>query len=322
MTLCYFIWLTLFCNTTTVLSMKGTLPGKCISSHSGNVVSLEEADTIHNCHEASILPLLAMPAKQHSHPKADKSKGYERRLRDCTGGPEHCEDRKEPLQNHLWRKQTQCVYSLCHQWHLYSTTTLLTILLEHIMWRSTYYSFDYARQVHYPSDPLQPGHIYFLMTTKSTVFGVACEVLPHQINFLTDEPGDCDQAARDYIFSNHGFRERDVHLHADNCTGPNKNNRMMQYLVWRTITNRHTNITLVSSRWPQEICPRLVLWIIQTQLQKNKSGKSSRNSPSRQLINWLEPFLASSVEINFGWLFYSCSFRSDMMALITQKLSL
>ena len=46
-----------------------------------------------------------------------------------------------------------------------------------------HYSFDYAQQVHYPSDPLQPGPIYFLTPRKCTVFGVACEALPRQINF-------------------------------------------------------------------------------------------------------------------------------------------
>ncbi len=49
-----------------------------------------------------------------------------------------------------------------------------------------HYSFDYAQQVHYPSDPLQPGPIYFLTPRKCTVFGVNCEALPRQINFLTD----------------------------------------------------------------------------------------------------------------------------------------
>ena len=34
-----------------------------------------------------------------------------------------------------------------------------------------------------------------------------------------------------YFFSNHGFGERDMLLHVDNCTGQNKNNCMMQYLV-------------------------------------------------------------------------------------------
>ena len=113
-----------------------------------------------------------------------------------------------------------------------------------------HYSFDYAQQVHYPSDPLQPGPIYFLTPRKCTVFGVACEALPRQINFLTDEAGDCGKGANavvsriHYFFDHHGFGERDVYLHADNCTGQNKNNCMVQYLVWRTLTNRHTNITL------------------------------------------------------------------------------
>ena len=41
-----------------------------------------------------------------------------------------------------------------------------------------HYSFDYAQQVHYPSNPLQPGPIYFLTPRKCTIFGVNCEALP------------------------------------------------------------------------------------------------------------------------------------------------
>ena len=87
-----------------------------------------------------------------------------------------------------------------------------------------HYSFDYAQQVHYPSDPLQPGPIYFLTPRKCTVFGVACEALPRQINFLTDEAGDCGKGANavisrlHYFFDNYGFGEMHVYLHADNCT--------------------------------------------------------------------------------------------------------
>ena len=33
----------------------------------------------------------------------------------------------------------------------------------------------------------QPGPIYFLTPQKCTVFGVNCEAVPRQINFLTDE---------------------------------------------------------------------------------------------------------------------------------------
>ena len=38
-------------------------------------------------------------------------------------------------------------------------------------------------QVHYPSDPLQPGPVYFLTPRKCAIFGVACEGLPRQVIF-------------------------------------------------------------------------------------------------------------------------------------------
>ena len=113
-----------------------------------------------------------------------------------------------------------------------------------------HYSFDYAQQVHYPSDPLQPGPIYFLTPRKCTIFGVNCEAIPRQVNFLTDEAGDCGKGANavvsriHYFFAQHGLGEKHVYLHADNCTGQNKNNCMIQYLMWRVLTSRHTNITL------------------------------------------------------------------------------
>ena len=47
-----------------------------------------------------------------------------------------------------------------------------------------------------------------------------------------------------FLFQHHGLGETDVFLHADNCTGQNKNNAMIQYLVWRTLTKRRTHITL------------------------------------------------------------------------------
>ena len=50
-----------------------------------------------------------------------------------------------------------------------------------------HYSFDFAQQVHYPSDPMQPGPMYFLVPRKCGLFGVCCEALPQQINYLIDE---------------------------------------------------------------------------------------------------------------------------------------
>ena len=52
---------------------------------------------------------------------------------------------------------------------------------------TVHYSFDFAQGIHYPSDLLQPGPIYFLTPRKCSVFGVHCEALSLQVNFLIDE---------------------------------------------------------------------------------------------------------------------------------------
>ena len=115
---------------------------------------------------------------------------------------------------------------------------------------AAHYSLDYVQQVHYPSDPLQPGPIFFLTPRKCNIFGVHCEAIPRQINFLTDESVDCGKGANTvvsqlhYFFNHHALGEKELYLHCDNCVGQNKNSCMLQYLTWRCLTNRHEKITL------------------------------------------------------------------------------
>ena len=45
-----------------------------------------------------------------------------------------------------------------------------------------HYSFDYVQQVHFPSNPQQPGPAFFLITRKCQLFGVASEPLGTQVN--------------------------------------------------------------------------------------------------------------------------------------------
>ncbi len=114
---------------------------------------------------------------------------------------------------------------------------------------TVHYSFDFA-QVHYLSDPLQPGPIYFLCPRKCGVFGVCCEGVPQQVNFLIDEYHCSTKGANsvisylDYFFENFGLGECTVHLHCDNCSGQNKNKYMIWYLMWRCCVGLHENITL------------------------------------------------------------------------------
>ena len=60
---------------------------------------------------------------------------------------------------------------------------------------TVHYSFDFAQQVHYPSDPLKPGPIYFLTPRKAALFGVCCAAIPRQVNFVIDEASDTGKGA-------------------------------------------------------------------------------------------------------------------------------
>ena len=67
---------------------------------------------------------------------------------------ECCRESKESVQQHLpeidfIRRREPCSYQ-----------------------GTVHYSYDYAQQLHYPSDPLQPGPIYFKTPRKCTIFGV------------------------------------------------------------------------------------------------------------------------------------------------------
>ena len=108
-----------------------------------------------------------------------------------------------------------------------------------------HYSFDYAQQIHFPSDPLQPGPIYFPTARNCSLFGVHCDALPWQVNFLTDEAGDCGKGAHSVVsllLYHHEMGEKEVYC--DNCSGQNKNSCMMQYLLWRVLTRQYTKACL------------------------------------------------------------------------------
>ena len=97
---------------------------------------------------------------------------------------------------------------------------------------------------------MQPGPIYFLTPRKCSLFGICCEAIPRQVNYLCDESVDTGKGANavvsqlHHFFATHGLGEEHVYLHADNCTGQNKNNTMLRYFVWRVMAGLHKSITL------------------------------------------------------------------------------
>jgi hypothetical protein len=113
-----------------------------------------------------------------------------------------------------------------------------------------HYSWDFAQQFHYPFEDQQVGPIYFKTPRRAQLFGVCCEGIPRQINYLIDEADFLEKNANtvisllDHFFENYGFGEKMMYLTADNCVGQNKNNALMQYLMYRVLTGLHNNIEM------------------------------------------------------------------------------
>ena len=129
-------------------------------------------------------------------------------------------------------------------------TTDLSAPHESCSFRGTmHYSLDYAQQVHIPSNPMQPGPIYFKTPRKCGIFGMICEAIPRQVNYLIDEASNVGKGANSTIsyvhhyFENHGLEETHAHLYADNCSAQNKNNTFLWYLAWRIIKELHKHIS-------------------------------------------------------------------------------
>ena len=91
-----------------------------------------------------------------------------------------------------------------------------------------HYSWDYAQQLHYPSNPQQPGPIFFKTPRKCSIFGVNNDALNHQFTYLIDEIVSTGKGANTTIsyvhhfLENHGMGEKQAYFHADNCVGKYK----------------------------------------------------------------------------------------------------
>ena len=141
-----------------------------------------------------------------------------------------CRESKESVQQHLpevdfTRRREPCSYQ-----------------------GTVHYSYDYAQQLHYPSDPMQPGPIYFKTPRKCAIFGVCCEAIPRQVNFLIDEnvlTGKGANSTISYVhfyFERHGLGETEAQVHADKCDAQKKNSVFIWYYLWRVMSGLHEEI--------------------------------------------------------------------------------
>ena len=88
-----------------------------------------------------------------------------------------------------------------------------------------HYLFDFVQQVHIPSNPMQPGPIYFKTPRKCGIFGVMCKGVTPQVNYLINEASTVGKGANTTIsylhhyFEKHGLGETRAYLYADNYSG-------------------------------------------------------------------------------------------------------
>ncbi|XP_071507058.1 uncharacterized protein [Diadema antillarum] len=113
-----------------------------------------------------------------------------------------------------------------------------------------HYSFGFSQQLHYPADPQRSGPAGFLSARKCGIFGINCEGIPKQVNFLIDEGvqhAKNSVAALSYLhhfFQHFGLGEKMVSLHCDSPSGQTRNQFLLWYLAWRCISGLHEDITL------------------------------------------------------------------------------
>jgi len=119
-----------------------------------------------------------------------------------------------------------------------------------------HYTFDYAQNVALPQSSRQEGPLFFKVPRKVQVFGVNCEAVPRQVNYLIDEADSIGADGKNshgpnsvvsllhHYFATYGMGEQESHMHADNCSGQNKNKTMCAYLAWRVIVGLHNKISL------------------------------------------------------------------------------
>lgn len=112
------------------------------------------------------------------------------------------------------------------------------------------YSWDFAQQLQYPFEDQQVGPIYFKTPRRAQLFGICCEGNFSQTNYLIDEADFLGKNANtvisllDHYFSNYGLGETSAYFTADNCVGQNKNNALIQYLMYRVSSGLHNKIEL------------------------------------------------------------------------------
>ena len=137
---------------------------------------------------------------------------------------------------------------------------------------TVHYSYDYAQQLFYPSDPNQPGPIYFKTPRKCAIFGVCWESIPRQVNFLIDKNVLTGKGANStisyvhYFFGCNGIGEKTAKILINN---KNKNSAFLWYYMWQATSGLHEKINYHFLLPGRTKFAQLVFRIVETENETN-----------------------------------------------------
>ena len=122
--------------------------------------------------------------------------------------------------------------------------------------RRVHKTFDFAQNVALPQSSRQKSPIFFKVMRKVQIFGVNCEALPRQVNYLIDVADSIGLDGKNthspnaavslihHYFETFGYGEEECYIHADNCSAQNENRTVSACLVWRVMAGLQKKITL------------------------------------------------------------------------------
>lgn len=106
---------------------------------------------------------------------------------------------------------------------------------------------DYGQSIEVPHTADQLGGTFYLHMRNFNLFGI-CSILENSQIFYTYDEREAGKGANEVISFLHDFlvsrkiQTPNIRIHADNCTGQNKNKFVMWYLIWLAATGRFNRI--------------------------------------------------------------------------------
>ena len=155
---------------------------------------------------------------------------------------------------------------------------------------TVHYSFGFAWQVHLPNSPYQPGPLHFLTQRKVGIFGIYCEGLPLQVNYLIDEGTCCGKGLNvvipylHHFFATFRLGEKHLHVHCDNCAGKKQTQICsVVFCIEGDDWEAHFCDAQLRASWSHQIGSWLVSWPAEEEAQEEWGSQLLDNMPQEVL---------------------------------------